>query len=77
VYRCFPFLETAEENDDPVAKMRAMFPRIVQGAFLPIHSSVRVCLMTRLPCRDAHPAPRRPIALTAQAPSGICCLLCS
>ena len=40
--RCFPFLETAEENDDPVAKMRAMFPRIVQGAFLPIHSSVRI-----------------------------------
>ena len=38
---CFPFLETAEENDDPVAKMRAMFPRIVNGAFLPIHSSVR------------------------------------
>ena len=40
--RCFPFLETAEENDDPVTKMRAMFPRIVKGEFLPIQNSVRV-----------------------------------
>ena len=54
--RCFPFLETAEENDDPVAKMRAMFPRIVQGAFLPINSSVGA----------AHaPAPKRRPPLTA------------
>ena len=65
--RCFPFLETAEENDDPVAKMRAMFPRIVQGAFLPIHSSVRASRMCQ-PC----PAVKQPPAGGTPSPFHRC-----